>query len=50
LSYIALARKATGNELQLYKAYSEKNKLNRRDLASDLLWMYVNSSEFLYQH
>ena len=50
LSYMTLSRKVTDNELQLFKIYSEKNKLNRRELATDLLWLYVNSSEFLYQH
>jgi hypothetical protein len=50
LLYMVLSRKSTSNELQLFKTYSKKNKLTRRDLASDLLWMFVNSSEFLYQH
>lgn len=50
ISYLAVGRPATENEIKLFTDYSEKNRLNRRDFATDLLWMYLNSSEFLYQH
>lgn len=49
LMYITLSRKATATEQQLFADYAVKNKKNRRDLASDILWMLLNSSEFLYQ-
>jgi hypothetical protein len=50
VSCLTVGRLVTDSELKLFTSYAEKNKLNRRDFASDLLWMYVNSSEFLYQH
>jgi len=50
ISLMALSRFPTKEEIQIYKSYSEKNKLTRRDFACDLLWMIINSNEFLYQH
>jgi hypothetical protein len=50
LSCLTLGRFATETELKLLNSYYDKNKLNRKDFATDLVWMYINSTEFLYQH
>ena len=45
-----LSRRATPEEVNLYKEYMEKNKLTLQELAYDLMWMQINSNEFLYNH
>ena len=45
-----LSRRATPEEKALYKEYSEKNGLALNELAFDLMWMQINSNEFLYNH
>ncbi len=45
-----LARRATPEEIQLYKNYMEQNKLPLLEVAIDLVWMQLNSNEFLYNH
>ncbi|MFZ4582633.1 MAG: hypothetical protein ACOYM7_08275, partial [Paludibacter sp.] len=50
LSCLTIGRYATDNELKLFNSYFDKNKLTRKDFAADLTWMYINSTEFLYQH
>ncbi len=49
LMYGSLSRKATKAELQLFADYAATNKLTRQQLAWDVTWMIINSSEFLYQ-
>ena len=45
-----LSRRATAREKSNYKDYMEKNGLSLRDLALDMVWMQINSNEFLYNH
>jgi hypothetical protein len=45
-----LSRRATAREKSNYKEYMEKNGLSLRDLALDMVWMQINSNEFLYNH
>lgn len=45
-----LSRRATPEEVQLYKEYQTQNRLSMRELAIDMLWMQFNSNEFLYNH
>ena len=45
-----LSRRATAQEIALYKEYREKNNLPLNELAYDLMWMQINSNEFLYNH
>ena len=45
-----LARKATANEISMYNEYMQQNKLSLNEFAYDLMWMLINSNEFLYNH
>ena len=45
-----LSRNPTSTEMQLYKAYASENKLTTKQLCYDLVWMQLNSTEFLYNH
>lgn len=45
-----LSRRATPSEVLLYTEYKEKNNLPMMDLAIDMMWMQLNSNEFLYNH
>ena len=45
-----LSRRATHNEIELYKEYKAKNNLPINELAYDIMWMQINSNEFLYNH
>ena len=45
-----LSRRATDSEQRLYKEYMEQNGLSLRDLALDMVWVQINSNEFLYNH
>lgn len=45
-----LSRRATDSEKRLYKEYMEQNGLSLRDLALDMVWVQINSNEFLYNH
>ena len=45
-----LSRRATPQEIALYKEYQEKNELLLNELAYDIMWMQINSNEFLYNH
>lgn len=45
-----LSRRATDSEKRLYKEYMEQNGLSLRDLALDMVWAQINSTEFLYNH
>ena len=45
-----LSRRATPQEVALYKEYQEKNELLLNELAYDIMWMQINSNEFLYNH
>ena len=45
-----LSRRATPREIEMYKAYMQQNNLTLNELAYDLMWMQINSNEFLYNH
>ncbi|MEI6754238.1 MAG: DUF1553 domain-containing protein [Paludibacter sp.] len=45
-----LSRYPTADELQLYNSYASKNKLTTKQLCYDLVWLELNSTEFLYNH
>ena len=45
-----LSRKATPQEKALYKNYQEQNGLSLQELAFDIMWIQINSNEFLYNH
>ena len=45
-----LSRRATAQEIELYKTYMEQNELPLSEMAFDILWMQINSNEFLYNH
>jgi hypothetical protein len=50
LTLRVLSRRATESEIKLYKEYMEKNKMSLMDVAIDIIWMQMNSNEFLYNH
>lgn len=45
-----LSRRATEREVALYQSYMEKNNLPLMEVAIDMVWMQINSNEFLYNH
>lgn len=45
-----LSRRATDEEVALYKKHMEQNKLPLLEVAIDMIWMQLNSNEFLYNH
>jgi len=45
-----LSRFPSGEEISLFKTHAEKNGLSLRDVASDILWTQINSTEFLFNH
>jgi hypothetical protein len=50
ITLLTLSRKASQNELELYHKYMEKNSMTLEELAYDIMWMQLNSNEFLYNH
>ena len=45
-----LSRRATPQEIALYKEHQQKNALPLNEFAYDLMWTQLNSNEFLYNH
>ena len=45
-----LSRRATPQEIALYENYMKQNNLPLMELAVDIMWMQLNSNEFLYNH
>ena len=45
-----LSRRATPQEVTLYEEYQKANNLPLNELAFDLMWIMINSNEFLYNH
>lgn len=45
-----LSRRATPQEIELYEGYMKRNGLLFTELAYDIMWMQLNSNEFLYNH
>lgn len=50
ITLLVLSRKATPDEIGLYRSYMQQNKLPLKELAVDIIWMQINSNEFLYNH
>lgn len=50
IALITVSRFATLQEQNLYKDYAQKHKLNLRNMATEITWTYINSTEFLYNH
>lgn len=45
-----LSRRATKEEITLYKEHMEQDNLPQMELAIDIMWTQINSNEFLYNH
>ena len=45
-----LSRRATPQEVALYKEYAEQSGLPLDEVAFDIVWAQINSNEFLYNH
>ena len=45
-----LSRRATPQEIELYTRYMQENKISLMETAIDIMWMQMNSNEFLYNH
>lgn len=50
ITLLVLSRKATSAEKNMYRNYMQQNGLNMKELAYDIMWMQINSNEFLYNH
>ena len=50
ITLLTLSRRATGDEIELYRNYMETNSLSLEELAYDIMWMQLNCNEFLYNH
>ena len=50
VTLMTLARPATAQEINLFGDYAKKNHSSLRDLATDIMWVQINSNEFLYNH
>jgi len=50
ITLLVLSRRATKDEVALYKEYMVQNNLPLMEVAIDIMWMQINSNEFLYNH
>lgn len=50
ITLMTLSRKSTTHEKELYTNHMEQNDLTLEELAFDILWVQINSNEFLYNH
>ena len=50
LSLLILSRRASAEEIEMYKAHMRDNRLSTSEFCYDLMWMLLNSNEFLYNH
>lgn len=50
ITLLTLSRRATEGEKAMYKEYMEQNNLPLMEVAVDIVWMQMNSNEFLYNH
>ncbi|MDO9633724.1 MAG: DUF1553 domain-containing protein [Paludibacter sp.] len=48
ITLMTLARYPSAEEIALFQQYAKTNKLSLRNLASDILWTQINSSEFIF--
>lgn len=45
-----LSRRATPEEIALYTEHMKQSDLSLKELAVDIMWLQINSNEFLYNH
>jgi DNA-binding transcriptional regulator YdaS (Cro superfamily) len=45
-----LSRRATAQEIAMYIEHAKENELSLEELAFDIMWVQINSNEFLYNH
>ena len=50
ITLLVLSRRATADEVAMYSDYMAKNELPLMEVAIDIMWMQLNSNEFLYNH
>lgn len=50
ITLLVLSRRATKQEVEMYSDYMAKNNLPLIEVAIDIMWMQINSNEFLYNH
>ena len=50
ITLLTLSRKATAKEIELYRNHMKNSSLTIQELAYDIMWMQLNSNEFLYNH
>lgn len=50
ITLLVLSRRATKDEVALYSKYMAQNNLPLMEVAIDIMWMQINSNEFLYNH
>ena len=50
ITLLVLSRRATKDEVALYSQYMAQNNLPLMETAIDIMWMQINSNEFLYNH
>jgi hypothetical protein len=50
ITLLVLSRRATPQEINLYKEHMKHNNMPFIELAVDIMWTQINSNEFLYNH
>jgi hypothetical protein len=50
ITLLVLSRRATKDEIALYSQHMTQNNLPMMEAAIDIMWMQINSNEFLYNH
>jgi hypothetical protein len=50
ITLLTLSRRATDKEIELYRNHMDSSNLTIDELAYDIMWMQLNSNEFLYNH
>jgi hypothetical protein len=50
ITLLVLSRRATPEEIALCEEYQKQDNLPLMELAYDIMWMQLNSNEFLYNH
>ena len=50
ITLLTLSRRATRSEIDMYKKHMDKNQLPLMEVVIDIMWMQINSNEFLYNH
>jgi hypothetical protein len=50
ITLLILSRRVTPEEKDMYRSYMQQNNLSLNELAYDMMWIQINSNEFLYNH